>query len=409
MSSPLIERLRRFMGQGSSLRGNKADKRSADRSIATGLSARKLWRKIHLYIALTVGIMFAFSGLTGSLLVFYQDIDEYFNPALLTVDPANDYVPLTDITAAAQAAVPDEARLTRLYFPRHAQAAMKLRFSVPIGEEDSVLEMMINPFTAEILGQREYGSYLMSFIYKLHYTLVLGDIGKKFMGVMGLMLLSSVLSGLYLWWPKLSNLFRALTFKRSVNQLRFIYDLHKTIGIYISVVLIVIALSGVYMIFPHYVKPLVGMVSPLTQVGPAEFSRTIGTVAQRPNINEISNIAHHLFPKAKLQRIYFPLSAGDPYRVIMRQHNEVRKTSGSTQLWINSSDGKVLSVQQPQTMGAGDAFINWMYPLHNGEAFGLLGRIIVFVTGISLVTLYITGLMIWWRKYKDSANRKVIA
>lgn len=397
------------MGQGSPLRGNKAAKRPADRSIAKGFSVRKLWRKIHLYIALTVGVMFAFSGLTGSLLVFYQDIDEYLNSGLLTVESGSDYVPLTDIIVAAQTTVPNEAKLTRLYFPRHAQAAMKLRFSVPIAGEDSVLEMMINPFTAEILGQREYGSYLMSFIYKLHYTLVLGDIGKNFMGVMGLMLLSSLMSGLYLWWPKLSNLFQALTFKCSVNRLRFIYDLHKTIGIYISVVLIAIALSGVYMIFPHYVKPLVGMVSPLTQVGPAEFSRTTETVAQRPNINEISNIAHHLFPKAKLQRIYFPPSVGDPYRVIMRQYDEVRKTSGSTQLWINSSDGKVLSVQQPQTMSAGDTFLNWMYPLHNGEAFGIVGRMIVFVTGISLVILYIAGLMIWWRKCKGPTHSKVTA
>lgn len=373
-----------------------------DHKHVKGFSARRLWRKTHLYIALTVGIMFAFSGLTGSLLVFYQYIDECLNPALLTIEPASDYMPLTDIIAAAQAAMPNEAKPTLLYFPRHAQAAMKLRFSVPVFEDkmgqDSVQELMINPFSTEVLGIREYGNYPMSFIYGLHYTLSLGDVGKKFMGVVGLSLLGSLLSGLYLWWPKLSNLFQQLTFKRSVNGLRFIYELHKTIGIYISIVLIAITLSGVYMIFPHYVKPLVTKISPLTEIDLTGSSNMTKTFEQEPDIDEISNIANRLFPKAKLQRIYFPPVVHDPYRVIMRQPGEVGKTSGSTRLWIDPSNGKILAVQQPQTMSAGDTFINWMFPLHNGEAFGLLGRIVVFVTGISLALLYITGLLIWWRK-----------
>lgn len=353
--------------------------------------------------------MFAFSGLTGSLLVFYQEIDEYLNPALLTVDPGSDDMPLSEIIAAAQRVVPAEAKLARLYLPRHLQAAMKVRFSLPGASKDVLLDVMVNPFTSEVLGQREWGGYLMSFLYKLHYTLTLGDAGKTIMGVMGMLLMTSLLSGIYLWWPKLSRLFQALTFKRSANRLRFIYDLHKTIGIYASIVLAAVTFSGVYMIFPQYVKPLVGIASPLTEIVPAQSSAGVGAVEKKLDIDEISKIANDLFPQAELQRIRFPVSVDGVYRVIMRQPGETRKTSGSTRLWINPYGGKVLAIQKPRTMSGGDTFINWMFPLHNGEVFGLPGRIIVFVAGLTLMTLYITGLMIWWRKRNRPEHRKVIA
>jgi len=379
---------------------NNATRQQAPYIIVKRSSARRLWRKVHLYIALTVGFMFAFSGLTGSSLVFYQDIDELLNPAVLTVASGGESASLTDIVTAAKIAMPDQAKLLRFYLPRHPQAAMKLRFSLAQENSVALFDVMVNPFTAEVLGQREWGGYLMSFIYKLHYTLMLGDEGKTIIGILGLVLFCSLFSGVYLWWPKWSKFFQALRFKRRANGLRYIYDLHKTFGIYVAVVLIAIAFSGVYMIFPHYVKPVVGWVSPLTNVAPPALSIDSEVGVARLSVDEVSTIAKNLFPQARLQRVYFPATPKEAYRVIMRQPGEARKTSGATQIWISPYDGNVLSVQQPQIMSGGDTFITWMFPLHNGEAFGMAGRIVVFFTGFALVGLYVTGLMMWWRKRK---------
>ena len=43
---------------------------------------RFFWLKLHLYIGLSLGFIFVLAGLTGSLLVFYVEIDELLNPAL---------------------------------------------------------------------------------------------------------------------------------------------------------------------------------------------------------------------------------------------------------------------------------------------------------------------------------------
>lgn len=342
--------------------------------------------------------MFAISGLTGSSLVFYQDIDEQLNPSLLTVVPDSEYAPLATIVAAAKRVAPAGAEPARLYLPRHSRAAMRLRFTVPRDGRDILNDVFVNPYTAKVLGQREWDNSLMGFLYKLHYTLALGDTGEMIIGVTGLFLMMVLLSGFVLWWPKRGKFFQALTFKRSANHLRFIYELHKTIGAYAAVVLLVIAFCGVYMIFPHYVKPLIGSVLPFTKTLPVKSVTVDKQREKRIDIDDIANIAKAVFPQAELRRIYFPTSAEDIYRVIMRQTGEVRKTSGSTQLWIDRYAGEVVSMQTPKNMRSGDSFVSWLFPLHNGEAFGLAGRVIVFLAGFTPIILYVTGLMFWWRK-----------
>ncbi|HAP42064.1 MAG TPA: PepSY domain-containing protein, partial [Nitrospira sp.] len=47
---------------------------------------RTWWVQAHLYLGLIVGALLVVFGLTGSILVFFQEIDEWLNPALLTVD-----------------------------------------------------------------------------------------------------------------------------------------------------------------------------------------------------------------------------------------------------------------------------------------------------------------------------------
>lgn len=48
-------------------------------------SLRVTMRRVHLWLGLTIGVLFAFAGLTGSLLVFYPEIDAVLSPVLRAV------------------------------------------------------------------------------------------------------------------------------------------------------------------------------------------------------------------------------------------------------------------------------------------------------------------------------------
>jgi uncharacterized iron-regulated membrane protein len=189
-----------------------------------------------------------------------------------------------------------------------------------------------------------------------------------------------------------------LTIHYSVTYTRLNFDLHRVCGIYVALVLLVVGFSGVYMIFPAYVQPLVQLVSPLID-GPRALKST-PLSDQRPlTPSQAIAVADTVFPHAELMEISLTsLGLEGVYAVYKRQPGEVRKSKGSSIAWVDQYRGDILHIRDPRTMSAGDRLLLWQFPLHNGEAFGLTGRIITLITGLSLPLLYVTGVFIWWRK-----------
>jgi uncharacterized iron-regulated membrane protein len=83
-------------------------------------------------------------------------------------------------------------------------------------------------------------------------------------GIMGALLVISVLTGLILWRPLTGKWRQALTIKRKASAERLNFDLHKTSGLYSALVLIPVLFSGVYMDIPEYVVPVLEVFSPVT-------------------------------------------------------------------------------------------------------------------------------------------------
>jgi uncharacterized iron-regulated membrane protein len=74
-----------------------------------------------------------------------------------------------------------------------------------------------------------------------------------------------------------------------------------------------------------------------------------------------------------------------------------------TQVSIEQYSGAVLRIQGPHVASAGDHVRGWLFPLHTGQAFGLPGRILMVVLGITPTCLYITGYLMWWRKRRTNS------
>ena len=49
--------------------------------VSSRTRARAVWRRVHLALGLTLGGFFVLLGLTGSLLVFYVELDAWRYPA----------------------------------------------------------------------------------------------------------------------------------------------------------------------------------------------------------------------------------------------------------------------------------------------------------------------------------------
>lgn len=378
----------------------------ANHTLPTAVPARhKQWRKwwlnIHLYVGLSVGLVLALAGLTGSLLVFYVELDEMLNPHLQiaaeAVQPTRQSY--EQLLHSIQAAHPTRTGAWRLELPRHPQAMLMARYYKPIektGLSFAPLIAWVNPYTGEWAGSRFWGEFVMTWLFDLHYALLLDELGKTLMAITGGVLVVGLLSGLYLWWPSAKKLKAALSIKRGASAERLVFDIHKTQGVYSFIILMLLLLSGVLLELPKVFKPIIHSLSPLYQSPVLQSADKPGAV--RIPLDQAAAIAQRQFPDAVLRWLETPDSRLGVYRIMLYQAGEPSLRFPKTTVWLDQYSGAVLSIRNPRLEHSGDTLLNWLHPLHNGEIAGLFGRWVVFASGLVPAVLYVTGFMRWRQK-----------
>ncbi|HBO82562.1 MAG TPA: hypothetical protein DD502_30995, partial [Cupriavidus sp.] len=158
-----------------------------------------------------------------------------------------------------------------------------------------------------------------------------------------------------------------------------------------------IAFSGWYLNLPKWVTPIIASVATLSpQIKPVSDPAPEGTHAITPA--QAMTAAQKQFPDAAVTRISLPRKPGDAYEVRLRQEGEVRADTGATRLWLDAYTGRPLAVRDPRNAASGDTIINWLFPLHTGEAFGSWGRAFITVFGLVPLAFAVTGVLIWWKR-----------
>jgi len=366
--------------------------------------------KLHLYVGLVFGLLFILLGLTGTVISWRDEIDEWLNPDLLQGASA---------TRLPVGAATVEALTARLMAdPRYGKPNLLM---LPIEEHDVFIayypiqgaqaspgrsrQVMIDPVTLAVKGERLFGvpglsrQQIMPTLFHLHRYLLSGDTGKTITGVAGMVLFFTVLIGVVLWWPKLK--WRAV--KQSVriayggSWSRLIYTFHRAGGIFVAPVLATIAFSGWYLNLPKWVTPIIGSVMTVSpQVKHQSDPPPAGAHAMTPA--QAMTAAQRQFPGAQVTRISLPRKPGDAYEIRLRQEGEVRADSGATRLWLDAYTGRTLGARDPRDAASGDTFINWLFPLHTGEAFGTYGRVFITAFGVMPLAFAVTGVLIWWKR-----------
>ena len=349
-------------------------------------------------------------SLTGSFLVFYKAIDEWLNPIQLTTSGSGPYKPLNDVVETSQATAPSGGWLDSLELPSHEREVFKAWHKVPTDQLDKFrwYQVTIDPYSGTVLSRdREWGGYLVSFIYELHESLLIDELGRTLAGFVAIFFLVSIGTGLSLWWPRSGRVRQAFLPVAGGSRIRRHYQWHKLSGAYSAIVLTVLAFTGVYLTFPAYVIPLVSIFSPVDDASGESTVQSHPVSGGAPlSLEQAVGLAQSLFPDGRITYIGIPHEAADAYEMTMRRPGDVRESTGNTMIWLDQYSGAVLKLRDWQTFSAGEAFVAWLFPLHNGEAFGLIGRWIMCSAGFIPLVLYITGLRMWWLKRQAHQRRK---
>lgn len=376
-------------------------------------SGRKIWLQVHLYLGLFAGALLVLVSLTGSLIVFGGQIDTWLNVELMRVDRPSENMPvkaLSNILKTTESVLPETGMIREVKFPRHPDAAFSILYNIPPSPDS--YQIFVNPYTAEILGLRLWGSFdwccswhgpLMGMIYRFHDSFWLGKIGAMATGVIGVLMLISMISGIVLWWPKPGKFRGALVVKPKSSPERLNYDLHKVFGIYPAVVLLMLLFTGAYLSFhgsfPKQVNALIGVLSSITTA--PDFSNHISRVDRDPlNMDKVLEIANSAIPDGKIDFILLSNSGNGVLKVFKYGTNEHLQSTTRWMIAIDRYSGDVLYTTYGKRKTAGDIFDEWQLSLHSGKAFGLFGRVVVFIVGLVPLVLYVTGGLRWLQKVK---------
>ncbi len=374
---------------------------------------RKLWLDVHLYLGLSVGAFLVIVGLTGSILVFFHEIDGWLNPELHQIQVSRHtgmtHQPLANIMQSALQAAPADSTVTTVYGPRRGDGVYAIYTSQDSGDWQRIF---VDPYRAQVTGVRSYAAdqwvpdHLIDFLFQLHFSLLLGANGIAVVAIIALMLIISLITGLILWWPTTGQWRKALTIKRHAGPVRFNFDLHKALSFYLLPLLLALLLSGVYMNLHEPFVWVTRQFSPETRLSLDQLtSSPIGAIRPIP-VESAWAIAVDQFPQGELHAIYLPDDEMGVFVVVQKHVPGLSKFWSERQIAIDQYSGEILDVRAPDTRrSVGETFLDWLWPLHSGEAFGWTGRIAVFLCGLACPVIYVTGVIRWLQKRRKPQAR----
>ncbi len=354
-------------------------------------------RRWHRNIALLLGGLFAFSGLTGAGLVYHGTLDRALNPGLL-VASCETTAPLSlqGVMDAAISAGPRDGRVVRIDLPITATDPLKVRMTSP--EAPQTVVLFIEPCSGRVMGRRGEQAGVVSVLYRAHHTLLLGSAGEGVLVGSAVLVLIMVVSGVLLWWPGSGRWRQALQIRWRQSAGVRTSDLHRACGVVAALFVAVASLTGVGMILQG------GLTAAFADLGwlrPAAVPSLEGSDSAQPmaplSLDAVVARALRAVP-GDVRRVYPPKADDAVYRLIVRQPGDPRWSSGSGRVWIDGASGTIVDRRELADLRPAERLLTWLFPLHNGEAFGGVGKVLALAAGLSLPALYVTGLWLWWRR-----------
>ncbi|CCQ12593.1 hypothetical protein PALB_35320 [Pseudoalteromonas luteoviolacea B = ATCC 29581] len=198
-----------------------------------------LW---HRYLGLIVAIPLIIISLTGSVLVFKEEIDHWLMPELAVVDGIKgNRLPYDSLREALNTrfidyeigsweVFDDGVTADRVYLIKHETMDW---FKVYLDQYQGIIRSEPMPVNY----------YLTDWLLDLHYKFLIGDTGLWFTGLASFILIFMGISGLVIYrqfWKKF------FTLRLNVKRVALFSDIHKLLGIWSAPILLVLGITGAY-------------------------------------------------------------------------------------------------------------------------------------------------------------------
>ncbi|HJT50681.1 MAG TPA: PepSY-associated TM helix domain-containing protein [Nitrosospira sp.] len=397
-------------------------------------SQRLLGRNIlvlgHRWVGLFLAAFLFVSGLTGAIISWDHELDEWLNPQLFE---AKDIGGATQSPLAlANQLEAADPRLLVTWVPLEIEAGQNLGLAVKPRIDAATQkafdldfnQIFLDPADGEIRGKRMWGDIslsrenLLPFLYKLHFSMHIPDafgveLGILFMGTLAIVWALDCFIALWISFPRSNAWTKSFAFRWRQGGARLNFDLHRSGGVWIWGFLLILAVTAVSMNLNQQVmRPLVSLFSTLT---PSPFTRTPNPPDQpiEPLVDRRTVLQSAIIEAGKRGwstspgGIFYDTEVGVYGVIFFEPGNEHGDGGlGNPSLYFDGKDGSPAGAKVPGEGSAGDIFMQAQFPLHSGRILGFPGRIFVSAMGLLVATLSVTGVIIWQKK--RLARRKVL-
>ncbi|MBP2314334.1 PepSY-associated TM helix domain-containing protein [Azospirillum soli] len=367
----------------------------------------RLWyrtlQNIHLWVGLILCLPLAMLGITGSILVFDQELEDLFaDPPAYTL-AVGEPQSVAAILEAAKAAAPQGLAPSMVSLLGEAGEPASVRFTPPgrSGPGQGGTTMQIDPVSLAVLESKPPGSGgLMRQIFLLHANLLIPDrTGREVIGWLGVAMLALGITGLVLWWPRAGRWAAAFMVKRGARGVRLHRELHGAVGVWSLAVYVVVTFSGVYLAFPQTLNAAIGSAFPARDLRAGVKVEAVRG-ATPADVGQVVTLARAAVPDGQFRSVMLPPRPDQAYRVNFappgHEHGAPMVTA-----FVDPWTARVVEIRDPRRYSVGETIIGWQRALHAGAGLGWTWKILVFLSGILPPLFAVTGTAMWLLKRRN--------
>ena len=392
-----------------------------------GLEARAVWRW-HFYASFFCIPFVLWLSATGTIYLFKPQIERF-------LDRPYDHLAIAHrATANAQAqaalaAVPG-GTLDSYELPHTPASAAQ----VLVDRGAQQFRVYVHPETLAILKVDDEDRRLERIVFKLHGELLIGETGSWMVELAGSWAVIMILTGLFLWWPRSAPGLGGVLYPRLRSGSRtFWRDLHSVTGIYVSCLALFQLFTGLPWAkgWGGYLKTIrhYSAGQAVAQDWTTSSSEAIAARISRTQVaTTASEHAQHNAPPGNhrgsslmgpsafsaldsMIAAVVPLNLPEPVLISPPSSAGGNWTAKSdtpdrprrVNLVLDGGTGAILSRADFNTRPWLDRIIGTGVAAHEGALFGLANQLVSLLMVAGLVTLSLSGLIMWWRRKPEGA------
>lgn len=345
---------------------------------ASKVRLRRLWFSIHKWLGIALAILVVPISLSGAALVWHDWLDETVNPQRHAVGGEASLPPSAYAEAARQALAPGE-RIASIAFP-HGHGPVTVTAARPgqPGVRRPVRTLIwLDPASGRVLDRAGSNEGLVRMLHGLHGNLMVPGVGRQVVGWVGVGMLISSLTGIWLWWPVGGGFRRGLRWRRQATTNA---NLHHMAGFWIALPLAMLSFTGVWISFPG----IFGAAAPPAKGQPSAPPLPLVETRLAPDAALAAAGPHATGP---LVSIGWPTDRAAQWTIAYR------RAGGNAEVKVDEASGSARPPAPPRAEATARTMRRW----HDGTGMGTIWQIVIFIGGIVPALLAVTGIVMWLR------------